>query len=269
MTFDKELDKWHDWMGRYADVFVGDPLVDSSEVHGDVSIKKHLISHGGCMKELFHRNGLSIVLFGFFILFEVGLSIVGQRQYNQEQFQHGQPPVGYLAYMTSASFIEATMENWESEFLQMFAFVVLTAFLYQQGSAESRKLDEPEAVGRDPRLADQKDEAPWPVRKGGLVLKLYENSLSLGLFLLFATSFALHILAGARKYSLQELAHGGHPVTAVQYVGTAQFWFESLQNWQSEFFSIGMMVVLSIVLRQRGSPESKPVDSPHRKTGHE
>jgi hypothetical protein len=151
----------------------------------------------------------------------------------------------------------------------MFAYVLLTAVLYQQGSAESRKLDEPEPVDRDPRLADKTAETPWPVRKGGLVLKLYENSLSLGLFLLFAMAFALHTLAGAREHNLQELAHGGHTVTVVQYVSTAQFWFESFQNWQSEFFSIGMMVVLSIVLRQRRSPKSKPVDSPHRKTGHE
>jgi hypothetical protein len=207
------------------------------------------------MKQVFYQNGLSLVLFGLFILFEVGLSIVGQHHYNQEQQQHGQPPVGYFEYIMSDSFMEATMENWESEFLQMFAYVILTAFLYQQGSAESRKLDEPEAVDRDPRLADQ--------------LTLYENSLSLGLFLLFAMSFALHAVAGARAYNLEELAHGGETVTVVQYLGTAQFWFESLQNWQSEFFSIGMMVVLSIVLRQRRSPESKPVDSPHRKTGHE
>jgi hypothetical protein len=224
---------------------------------------------GGCMKQLFRRNGLSIVLFGLFILFELGLSLAGQRQYNQEQHQHGQPAVGYFEYLVSAGFMEATMENWESEFLQMFAYVLLTAFLYQQGSAESRKLDEPEPVDRDPRLADKTAETPWPVRKGGLVLKLYENSLSLALFLLFALSFGLHALAGAREYTQQELVHGGDAVTALQYVGTAQFWFESLQNWQSEFFSIGMMVVLSIVLRQRRSPESKPVDSPHRQTGHE
>jgi hypothetical protein len=143
------------------------------------------------MKQVFYKNGLSLVLFGLFILFEVGLSIVGQHHYNQEQQQHDRPPVGYFEFLTSASFMEATMENWENEFLQMFAYVVLTAFLYQQGSAESRKLDEPEAVDRDPRLADQKDETPWPVRKGGLVLTLYENSLSLALFLLFAMSFAL------------------------------------------------------------------------------
>jgi hypothetical protein len=221
------------------------------------------------MRDVFHKNGLSIVLFGLFIIFEVGLSIVGQQQYNQDRLHHGQLPIGYFEYIASGNFIGATMENWESEFLQMFAYVLLTAFLYQQGSAESRKLDEPEAVDRDPRLADKNAGTPWPVRNGGLPLKLYENSLSLGLFLLFAISFVLHALAGTREHNLQELAHGGHPVTMVQYVSTPQFWFESLQNWQSEFFSIGMMVVLSIVLRQRRSPESKPVDSPHRKTGHE
>jgi hypothetical protein len=220
------------------------------------------------MKQVFRRNGLSITLFGLFLLFEIGLSVVGQRQYNQEQTSHRQPTVGYLEYLSSASFMEATMENWESEFLQMFAYVFLTAFLYQRGSAESKKLDEPEAVDRDPRLSSDKRDAPWPVRKGGLVLKLYEHSLTLALLLLFVISFVLHAVSGARQHSMQELQHGGAPISGFQYLGTSQFWFESLQNWQSEFFSIGMMVVLSIFLRQRGSPESKPVDSPHHETGH-
>jgi hypothetical protein len=220
------------------------------------------------MKNVFRRNGLSITLFGLFIFSQVGLSIVGLRQYNQEQTNHGQPAVGYLEYVSSSSFIETTMENWESEFLQMFAYVFLTTFLYQWGSAESKKLDEPEPVDRDPRLSSNKGEAPWPVRKGGLTLKLYEHSLTLALLLLFVISFALHAISGAAAHSAQELEHGGEAVTALGYLGTAQFWFESLQNWQSEFFSIGMMVVLSIFLRQRGSPESKPVDSPHSETGH-
>jgi hypothetical protein len=221
------------------------------------------------MKDRFRNHWLSIVLFGLFLLCEGGLSFVGQHHYNQEQLQHGQPQLGYFEYLASASFMEATMENWESEFLQMFAYVLLTAFLYQRGSAESRKLDEPEPVDRDPRLADKTADTPWPVRRGGWVLTLYENSLSIGLFLLFALSFAWHAVAGTRAYRQQELAHGGHSVTVVQYLGTTQFWFESLQNWQSEFFSIGMMVMLSIVLRQRRSPESKPVDSPHGQTGHD
>jgi hypothetical protein len=134
------------------------------------------------MQQVFYKNGLSLVLFGLFMLFEVGLSMVGQYHYNQEQQQHGQVLLRYFEYITSDSFMEATMENWESEFLQMFAYVVLTAFLYQQGSAESRKLGEPEEVDRDPRLADQKDDTPGPIRKGGLILTLYEHSLSLERF---------------------------------------------------------------------------------------
>jgi hypothetical protein len=220
------------------------------------------------MKQVFHRNGLSIVLFGLFFIFQVGLSVVGQHQYNQERTDHGRPTVGYFEYLSSDGFMEATMENWESEFLQMFAYVFLTTFLYQWGSSESKKLDTPEAVDRDPRLSLNKKEAPWPVRKGGSLLKLYEHSLTLSLLFLFLISFWLHAVSGARAHSNQELAHGGNAVTVAQYLGTAQFWFESLQNWQSEFFSIGMMVVLSIFLRQRGSPESKPVDAPHYETGH-
>jgi hypothetical protein len=221
------------------------------------------------VKEKLRPHGLSLALFGFFIIFQLGLSGVGQRHYNQEQIQHGQPTVGYLEYVASAGFLEATMENWESEFLQMFAYVLLTAFLFQKGSAESKNPDQSEAVDRDPRQSREKKDAPWPVRRGGIVLKIYENSLALALFLLFLISFMLHAIGGASEYSDQQIAHGAQAVTVFQYMGTAQFWFESLQNWQSEFFSIAILVVLSIFLRQKGSPESKPVDSPHSMTGHE
>ena len=221
------------------------------------------------MKEKMRQHGLSFALFGFFIVCQLGLSLVGQRQHNQQQIQHDQPVLSYLEYVTSAEYLEATMENWESEFLQMFAYVLLTAFLFQKGSAESKDPEKREAVDRDPRLARHKKDAPWPVHRGGAVLKLYENSLALALFLLFVASFILHAVGGAREYSDQEMVHGGQPVTVLQYMATAQFWFESLQNWQSEFFSIAVLVVLSIFLRQKGSPESKPVDSPHHMTGHE
>ena len=112
------------------------------------------------MKEKLRPHGLSLALFGFFIVFQLGLSVVGQRHYNQQQMQHGQPTVGYLEYLTSAGFVEATMENWESEFLQMFAYVLLTAFLFQKGSAESKNPDQPEAVDRDPRKSRNKKDAP-------------------------------------------------------------------------------------------------------------
>lgn len=221
------------------------------------------------MKHKLREYGLSITLLSLFFVIQVGLSLVGQRQYNHEQADHGQPTVSYLEYVRGPAFLEATMENWESEFLQMFAYVLLTAFLFQKGSAESKDPEKQEAVDRDPRQSRDVENAPWPVRKGGIVLKLYENSLSIALFLLFAIAFVLHAVGGAKVYSQQQTAHGEQAVTVVQYLGTAQFWFESLQNWQSEFFSIGILVLLSIFLRQKGSPESKPVDSPHSMTGHE
>lgn len=221
------------------------------------------------MKHKLREHGLSITLLGLFFVIQVGLSLVGQRQYNHEQTDHGQPTVSYLEYVRGPAFLEATMENWESEFLQMFAYVLLTAFLFQKGSAESKDPEKQEAVDRDPRQSRDVENAPWPVRKGGVVLQLYENSLSIALFLLFAIAFVLHAVGGAKVYSQQQTAHGEQAVTVVQYLGTAQFWFESLQNWQSEFFSIGILVLLSIFLRQKGSPESKPVDSPHSNTGHE
>lgn len=221
------------------------------------------------MKHKLREYGLSITLLGLFFVIQVGLSLVGQRQYNHERADHGQPTVSYLEYVRGPAFLEATMENWESEFLQMFAYVLLTAFLFQKGSAESKDPEKQEAVDRDPRQSRDVENAPWPVRKGGIVLKLYENSLSIALFLLFAIAFVLHAVGGAKVYSQQQTAHGEQAVTVVQYLGTAQFWFESLQNWQSEFFSIGILVLLSIFLRQKGSPESKPVDSPHSMTGHE
>jgi hypothetical protein len=146
--------------------------------------------------------------------------------------------------------------------------VFLTAFLFQKGSAESKKLDEPEPVDRDPRANRDNADVPWPVRRGGFVLKLYEYSLSLAFLLLFLISITLHAVAGAADYNQEQGAHGElSALTPIQYAGTSRFWFESMQNWQSEFLAIAAVVVLSIFLRQRGSPESKPVDSPHAETG--
>jgi hypothetical protein len=222
------------------------------------------------MRKILRENGLSIVLILLFLIFLAAQAVAGMYEYNDEQQLHGQPTVDFIGYLGSAHFLEATMENWESEFLQMFAFVVLTAFLFQKGSAESKKLDEEEPVDRDPRKSHKKKDAPWPVRKGGLTLTLYEYSLSLAFLLLFLASFALHAIGGAREYNQSQREHGSREVVStLQYMGTSRFWFESFQNWQSEFLAVGAMVVLSIFLRQRGSPESKPVDSSHSQTGAE
>jgi Na+/H+ antiporter NhaD/arsenite permease-like protein len=220
------------------------------------------------MRKILHENGLSIVFLGLFLLILVGQAAAGHFAYNEEQQEHGQPTVDIVGYIGSSHFLEATMENWESEFLQMFAFVVLTAFLFQKGSAESKDPDKPEPADRDPRKSRNKKDAPWPVRKGGLALTLYENSLSLAFLLMFLMAFVLHAIGGAEEYNQDQQEHGGgEVVSTLEYMGTPQFWFESLQNWQSEFLAVGAMVVLSIFLRQKGSAESKPVDSPHSETG--
>lgn len=221
------------------------------------------------MRRFLRNQGLSLVVFSTFLLFLVGQSIAGHLQHNEDLREHGQPPIPYTQYLGSSHFLEATMENWESEFLQMFAFVVLTAFLFQKGSLESKDPDKTETVDRDPRLAKKRRNVPWPVKKGGLILTIYEYSLSLAFLLLFVTSFVLHAVGGAAEYNQEHRKHGlrQQEVSVVEFMGTSQFWFESLQNWQSEFLAVGSMVVLSIFLRQRWSAESKPVDAPHSETG--
>ncbi len=211
------------------------------------------------------KNSLSITLFSLFLVFQIGLSISGLYKCNEERHQHGLPEISYLQYVISNDFLEITMENWESEFLQMFAYVLLTTFLYQKGSSESKIPGKIESMDRtpDPKRAG----APWPVRRGGLVLRLYQNSLSLTLFLLFAFSLVLHAVGGVGVYNEQAHLHGDPAINIFNYLTTSQFWYESLQNWQSEFFSIAMLVVLTIFLRQKGCPQSKPVDAPHSQTG--
>lgn len=214
------------------------------------------------------ENGLSLVAFGLFAATLVGLVLTGAAHASSERRDHGQPPVTVGEYVRSGGFVEALTENWESEFLQMGIFVLLTAKLYQVGSAESKHLESPEETDADPRATRDDPEAPWPVRAGGVALAVYRHSLSLALLLLFAASFALHAVGGARDYSEEARLHGGAAVTALQYVATSRFWFESFQNWQSEFLSVGVLVLLSIWLREQGSTQSKPVAAPSRETGH-
>jgi hypothetical protein len=218
------------------------------------------------MRRFLFENGLSIVLVSLFAVFWAGQSVVGHLEHNSDQREHRRPELSYGAYLRSAHFWESTAENWESEFFQMYFYVILTAFLYQKGSAESKKLGEPEPVDREPHRRKGR-KVPWPVRRGGFILKLYQHSLSLAFLLFFLISISLHAVSGAAVYNAEQASHGEpRDLSVLQYAGTSRFWFESLQNWQSEFLAIFSMVVLSIFLRQRGSPESKPVDSPHYQT---
>jgi hypothetical protein len=170
-------------------------------------------------------------------------------------------------YLGTGSFLEATFENWESEFLQMGMYVILTVFLFQKGSSESKPMDKDVPQDQDPQDVPLKANTPWPVRRGGWVLKLYEHSLSIMFLLLFLMSIALHAVGGSEAYSEEQQSHGQPAVTVLQYLGSSRFWFESFQNWQSEFLAVAVLVGASVYLREKGSPESKPVAEPHYETG--
>lgn len=217
--------------------------------------------------KLLRDNGLTIVLIVATIATIVGMTLTGLSVYNEELISHGQVPITMSNYLTSGHYLSALFENWESEFLQMSAYVVLTAFLFQRGSAESKDPDEPASQDTDPAKDTKDADAPLPVRMGGISRSLYSYSLGLTLFLLFALSFVLHLRESAAAEAAEALLHHQSAPTIFDHLGSAQFWFESFQNWQSEFLSTALVVVLSIFLRFKGSPETKPVAAPHSETG--
>jgi hypothetical protein len=213
------------------------------------------------------RHGLLLANVAVFVVCFVGMVFAGWRVSAADALQHGQAAESLWGFLTSGDFAEATFENWESEFLQMGAYIVFTVFLFQKGSSESEPLDEESPQDEDPREHADDPKAPWPVRRGGIVLVLYENSLLILFAVLFFGSVVGHLIGGAAAYNAEQLEHGGDVVTAWGYLGTSQFWFESMQNWQSEFLVISVMVIATVSLRQRGSSQSKPVAAPTEQTG--
>lgn len=208
----------------------------------------------------FRRNGLSLVLAAIFLTFFLGQILAGHATWNEELLRQGQPPLDLPAYFDSGHFISATFENWESEFLQMGMYVLLTVWLRQRGSAESRGFDEePEKIDSGP--------TPWPVRMGGWWRKLYSHSLTVAFIALFLASFALHAYGSWRHENDERSLEGRASITLIDHVCGSEFWFESFQNWQSEFLAVLSIVVLSIFLREDKSPESKPTSAPHSQTG--
>ena len=200
---------------------------------------------------------------GMFAIFLAGQFVTGFYDYNGSQVEHHQSPVTMSAYAATGHWWESVFENWESEFLQMAVFVLLTTVLVQKGSPESRRPHVHEPVDADPRDFANLPNVPWPVRRGGWILRVYENSLGLAFVLLFLISWVGHAIGGYVAFSSDQVEHGSARPAFIDYLASSRFWFESFQNWQSEFFSIAAMVWLAVYLRQRGSPESKPVHSSH------
>jgi len=209
------------------------------------------------------ERSLTLVMLGLFAICLAGQIVAGWYEFNEEQIEHGAAALALPSYLRVGHPWEALFENWESEFLQMTAFVTLTAILHQKGSPESRRPGAIEAVDADPRRFADDPDAPWPVRQGGWILWIYERSLGLAFALLFLLSWTGHALSGWRVMREEALTHGLPPEPFSAFLRSTAFWFQSFQNWQSEFLGIAAMVWLSVYLRQRGSPESKPVHAPH------
>jgi hypothetical protein len=215
----------------------------------------------------FRDRALTLVLMATFLLFLVAQMITGLYEYNATQREHGEPLVTLSGYLGTGHPWEALFENWESEFLQMAVFVLLTTCLVQKGSPESRRPGVKELVDADPRDFADAPDVPWPVKRGGWVLLLYEHSLGLAFIVLFLISWVGHAAGGYAEYAADQVEHGQVRPVLADYLVSPRFWFESFQNWQSEFLAIAAMVWLAVYLRQRWSPESKPVHAAHDDTG--
>jgi hypothetical protein len=223
------------------------------------------------MRRALRDHGLSLFFGAIFLLALAAQAVVGRAQFNAEQEADGFAALSLARYVTSSDFAVDVMENWQSEYLQFMLYVFATVWLLQRGSPESK---EPDRLGEESD-ADQlvgphaKPESPSWARAGGLRTAVYSRSLGLAMAAVFLASWAAQSVTGRSAYNEQRLTQLQAPLSWPSYVGSAQFWSRTLQNWQSEFLAVGSMAVFAIFLRQRGSPESKPVGAPHGATGVE
>jgi hypothetical protein len=216
-------------------------------------------------------NGLSLFFLTIFLLALVGQAIAGHADYNNDQVTHGQETISFGRYVVSSSFGQAVMENWQSEYLQFFMFIFATVWLVQKGSPESKELDRGGTESEEDQLIGEHagTSSPKWARARGIRLWIYSNSLLLVMGTIFLGSWFAHSVTGWSEYNAEQIEHEEVTLSWIEYVGSADFWQTTLQNWQSEFLAVGSMAVLAIYLRQRGSPESKPVGAAHDATGVE
>ena len=221
------------------------------------------------MRRFARENGLSLFFFAIFALTLVGQSFAGRSKYNAVQIEHDAAPVTWWSYVTSSGFGSAVMENWQSEFLQFSLFVGATIWLVQKGSNESKVLGD---AGVESKAKQQigphtPPDGPRWARFDDWRTRIYENSLLLVMTTIFFATWLAQSLNNWREFNSDAGQHGEPTIAWTSYLGNADFWERTLQNWQSEFLAVGTMVVFTIYLRQRGSPESKPVGAPHDETG--
>jgi len=215
------------------------------------------------------EQSLSLFFLAAFLMTLVGQSYAGYLHNNEELAQHGDPLISWARYVVSSEYGAAVMENWQSEFLQFLTFIAATIWLVQRGSNESKQ---PQEIGLE---SDQKQKvkgyaqsnSPAWAKVAGLRFHMYANSLLIVMILCFVGTWFASSVTGWTEFNSEQADHDEPTVSWSTYVATASFWERSLQNWQSEFLAVGVMAAFTIYLRQRGSPESKPVGSPHDETG--
>jgi hypothetical protein len=215
------------------------------------------------------ENGLSLFFGTIFLATLVGQSLAGQHAYNAEQLEHGSEPVSWFDYVFSPDFGGNVLENWQSEFLQFTLFILATVWLVQKGSNESKELD---SVGLESKQAQRvegfaPENGPRWAKMQDFRRVLYENSLLVTMATLFLLMWLGQSLNNWREFNAEQREHDESTVSWGSYLLDPDFWDKTLQNWQSEFLAVGTMAVFTIYLRQRGSPESKPVGAPHDETG--
>jgi len=221
------------------------------------------------VRRVLRDNGIGLVFGGLFLLMLVGQAVAGQAQYNDQQAAYGAEAVSLLQYVTSSTFAVDVVENWQSEYLQFFLYIFLTVWLVQRGSGESKDIekaglesDEDQKVGAHARA----DSPAW-ARLTDWRGALFSRSLGIVMGTIFVLSWLAQSVAGWAAYNSEQLGNREDPVTWLGYLTEPDFWNRTLQNWQSEMLAVGSMAVLGVYLRQRGSPESKPVGAAHADTG--
>ena len=223
------------------------------------------------MRRWIFEQSLTLFFATLFFGSLVGQSFAGHRAHNEEQVAHGAETIGYGRYLVSSDFGQAVMENWQSEYLQFVTFILVTVWLVQKGSNESKPLTD---VGLESDRKQQiggfaPENAPRWAKTRGWRTSIYSNSLLLVMAVIFFASWFAQSVTAWTTYNEEQREHGEQPVAWAEYLVRPDFWEKTLQNWQSEFLAIATMAVFTIYLRQRGSPESKPVGSPHDATGAE
>jgi hypothetical protein len=221
------------------------------------------------MRRSVRDNGLGLAFGGLFLASLIGQAFAGLAQFNEQQVAQGSEPVSLLDYLTSSSFAVDVVENWQSEYLQFFLYVFATVWLVQRGSSESK---EPGQEGTESDREQQVgphagEESPSWARTGGWRTAVFSRSLGLLMGVLFLLTWAASSVAGWAAYNSEQLGQRQDPVSYAGYLGEADFWNRSFQNWQSEMLAVGSMAIFAVYLRQRGSPESKPVGAAHADTG--